>query len=217
MIEIIDIGASPFEEVAPYEQLVTLGLAHVTGFEPDPAAFAELRSDKNRTYHRCAVGDGWKHHFFRYKASGFSSLLPLRDDAVALLPEAKDWMQLLGTDTVQTEKLDNLHLPCDYLKMDCQGSELMILQNAQQTLQRTVLIHLEVSFLPLYISQPTLGDLDHELRRQGFLPRNVLSTHVTNAVATIDADMLYVRREPTEAQEHLIAQILENCYPQCRR
>lgn len=217
MIEIIDIGASPFEEVAPYERMVSLGLAHVTGFEPDPTAFEALRPDTYRAYLPSAIGDGEKHRFYRYRASGFNSLLPLRDDVGTIFPEAKEWMEPVGTETINTERLDDLRLPCDFLKMDCQGSELMVLQNAEQTLHDCVLVQLEICFKVLYVNQPTLGDLDRELQRQGFEPRNMLSSHIASDGAVVDADFLYIRRELTEEQGRRVERILEHCYPKCRR
>lgn len=217
MIEIIDIGASPLEGPAPYEHLVALGLARVTGFEPDPDAFAALKHDRNHHWLPQAVADGRTRTFYRYKASVLNSLLPLRSDLSKVFPEAKDWMQSTGDAEISTKRLDDLQLPCDYLKMDCQGAELLVLQNARQTLLGCVLIQLEINFTPIYIGQPVLCNLDSELRSQGFQPRNIISSHVAATGAIIDADFLYVRKEPTEAQGRRAAQILESCYPKCYR
>lgn len=217
MIEIIDIGASPFEEPAPYEHLVSTGGAHVTGFEPHTAAFLALKADKYRDYFPHFIADGWKHKYYMHKASGFNSLFQLREGIERIFPEAKEQMELLGMNAVETTRLDELRLPCDLLKMDCQGSELMVMQNGHATIEGAVLIQLEVPLTSIYAGAPTLGDLDRELHRCGFEARNILSTHVASTGAVIDADMLYIRRELTEAQGQRVERILEGCYPKCRR
>lgn len=46
----------------------------------------------------------------------------------------------------------------------------MVFQNGRQKLSRAVAVHTEVSFVPLYEDQPPFGEVDLELRRQGFPP-----------------------------------------------
>ncbi|MEJ3816632.1 FkbM family methyltransferase, partial [Campylobacter jejuni] len=58
----------------------------------------------------------------------------------------------------------------DYLKIDVQGSELAVFQNGRRRLAEAVVIQTEVSFLPLYKKQPVFGEIDLELRSQGFIP-----------------------------------------------
>ena len=57
----------------------------------------------------------------------------------------------------------------DYLKIDIQGAELMVFQNAVQRLANTLVIHTEVEFLPMYRDQPLFSDIDAFLRRYGFV------------------------------------------------
>ena len=61
----------------------------------------------------------------------------------------------------------------DFLKIDIQGAERDVLAHARAKLAETVAIQTEISFVPLYKDQPTLGDIDLELRGQGFLRRAV--------------------------------------------
>lgn len=217
MIEIIDIGASPFEEPAPYEHLVSTGQAHVVGFEPDQKALAALASNRFRSYLPHAVADGQRHTYYKYKAGGFNSLFQLDKSVQQLFPEASEWFEPQGTEQVATIRLDDLGLPCDFLKIDCQGGELMALQGGQQTLARCVLIQIELIFTTLYVCQPSLWEVDKELRRQGFEPRNLISSHIAGNGAVVDADFLYVRRGLTEAQGRTVAKLLESCYPRCVR
>ena len=57
----------------------------------------------------------------------------------------------------------------DFLKLDTQGSELLILENAVETLRHVSVIQTEVSFVPLYKNQAMFADVDRFLREQGFM------------------------------------------------
>jgi FkbM family methyltransferase len=56
----------------------------------------------------------------------------------------------------------------DVLKLDTQGSELFILEGAQQTLSRVFTVEVEVEFVPLYEDQPLFSDVEAFLKRFGF-------------------------------------------------
>jgi FkbM family methyltransferase len=56
----------------------------------------------------------------------------------------------------------------DVLKIDTQGSELLILQGATRTLQSVVAAKVEVEFLELYEGQPLFAEVDALLRASGF-------------------------------------------------
>src|SRR5439155_13532918 len=77
MIQIVDIGASPIDGDPTYKPLLAAGRARVTGFEPNPAALAELQQSKgpNETYLPDAIGDGAEHTLHVCQSAGMSSLL----------------------------------------------------------------------------------------------------------------------------------------------
>src|SRR3954451_13935580 len=54
--------------------------------------------------------------------------------------------------------------------MDVQGSELEVLRGGTVKLSQAVVVQTEISFVPLYKEQPVFGDIDLELRSQGFIP-----------------------------------------------
>ena len=74
--------------------------------------------------------------------------------------------------TSRNGRLDDIseieHL--DLLKIDIQGSELSVFQNGQEKLAEAVAIQTEVSFITWYLDQPSFGEVDLELRGQGFIP-----------------------------------------------
>jgi len=57
----------------------------------------------------------------------------------------------------------------DYLKLDTQGAELLILQGAQRLLQDVMVVHTEVEFVSIYKGQPLFAEVDQFLRQQGFV------------------------------------------------
>lgn len=69
--------------------------------------------------------------------------------------------------TVPATALDEYcktHRPPDLLWMDLQGSELMALRGARATLKSVKVIHIEVSFRPMYVGQALFWDIDDYLR-----------------------------------------------------
>lgn len=133
---------------------------------------------------------------------------------------------------IQTRRLDEIaeieHL--DFLKIDVQGGELAVFRSGTQKLAEAVAIHTEVSFITLYQGQPTLGEVDGELRRQGFIPHAfaaikkwpIAPCMVNNNPRQplnqlLEADMVYVRdfsRPELMSDEQLkhLALIAHYCY-----
>ena len=77
-------------------------------------------------------------------------------------------------ETITTESLDKLSqtrgLPeCDFLSIDTQGSELEILQHAENVLSNCVGVKLEVAFVRRYLDQPLFGEIDTFLTNRGFI------------------------------------------------
>lgn len=177
LTEIVDIGANLVDGPPPYQAMLAAGLCRVTGFEPNALAMADLQAaaGPNERYFPDAIGDGREHTLNSYLFAGLTSLLTLNPAAAGLFT-AFDGNRLLAEFQLTTRRLDDLALPMDLLKIDVQGAELMIFQNAAESLASCVAVHTEVSVFPLYLDQPTHGDIDAELRRQ-----------------IVDADWLYLR------------------------
>jgi len=209
-VDVVDIGANPIDGDPPYRLLLDAGLCRVTGFEPQPAALEQLRTQAGPTerYLPYAVGDGEEHTLHLCATSGFASLLEPDDRQLELLIDFSRLAKVTGTEQVETRRLDDIDEieRIDYLKIDIQGGELAVLRAGRRKLTETVAIQTEVGFHRLYRDQPTFANVDLELREQGFVPHQFVTTRTwpvapvvwadplqQAARQLVEADVLYVR------------------------
>lgn len=172
-IAIADIGAAFLGEVPPYQSLLDSGAARLFAFEPDMRQVDALRQrlGGHATVLAEAVGDGGEHtlHVCNH---GWSSFYEPDPEALAFFNTFAQLGRVQSKVPVQTRRLDDMaELPAiDFLKMDVQGAELMVLQNGRKKLAGCVAAQLETSFVTLYKKQPPFGAVDLEMRSQGFIP-----------------------------------------------
>ncbi|MGR4880181.1 FkbM family methyltransferase [Streptomyces sp. LARHCF249] len=171
---VVDIGANPIDGDPPYRDMLAAGLCRVTGFEPQPDALAELerRKGPHETYLPDALGDGGAHTLHVAASSGMTSIFRPDPSRLGLFNGFSEWGRVREEVQVSTRRLDDVDAvdAFDLLKIDIQGAELMVFQGGRRKLAEAVAVHTEVSFVPLYENQPVFGDVDQELRGQGFLP-----------------------------------------------
>ncbi len=209
-LQLVDIGANPLEGPAPYNDLLSQGLVEVIGFEPQPEALAELNKIKgpHERYLPYAVGDGDSHTLHICQVSGMTSLLEPDPVQLAAFNLFEKFGTVTSTMTIPTQRLDDIeeidHV--DFLKIDIQGSELSVFQNGRNTLAQAIAVQTEMSFITLYKDQPPLGEVDRELRSQGFVPHGfdqvkkwLISPCVINdnprkgLNQLLECDLIYVR------------------------
>lgn len=210
LTQVVDIGASPIDGVPPYKALLDAGLCHVTGFEPQPEQLAQLNRSKgpHERYLPHVVGDGAEHSLQLCRSVGFTSLLEPDPASLALFEFYQPLGQVLARERVQTRRLDDIGEieSIDFLKIDIQGGELSVFQNGRHKLALAVFVQTEVSFVTLYKDQPAWGDVDLELRAQGFMPHcfaNIKRWPIAPAVIDgdpakplnqlLEADVVYIR------------------------
>ena len=137
-IDVVDIGANPIDTDPPYQRLLQAGLARVTGFEPNPEALATLQANKgdNETYLPHAVADGETHEFKVCRTPGMSSLLEPNQELLQYLNQFPDWGTVVRREKINTVRLDDVSevTNLDYLKIDIQGGELCVFENAPERL-----------------------------------------------------------------------------------
>ncbi len=80
--------------------------------------------------------------------------------------------RVVGTETVLIDTLDAVAEADGFtphvIKVDTQGSELMVLAGAESSLQSVVLAEIEVSFFERYVGQPLFADVEAWMKARGF-------------------------------------------------
>jgi len=170
-IEILDIGAA-LGESPSYQTLVETGRARITGFEPNEAECEKL----NRLYggtHRFFphfVGDGKAATFYETNWNLTGSLFEPNSRLLDMFQNLGEVTQFVARHPINTVCFDDIPelANIDFIKIDIQGGELAVFQNALRVLSGVVAIQTEVEFVELYKQQPMFADVDGFLRRQGF-------------------------------------------------
>ena len=229
----MDIGANPLDGgEPPYLPMLSANLCHVTGFEPqeEPLLVLQRRCGPNELYLPYAVGDGDPHTLRVCHSSGMTSLLEPDPKTLGLFPTLQPFGVVIERVPLETRRLDDIdeiaHL--DLLKIDIQGGELAVFQNGHNKLAEAVAIQTEVSFVTWYQSQPPFGEVDSELRGQGFVPhcftelrrRPIGNFQFDGGIQPnqlTEADVVYVRdfAQPgviTDEQLKHLALIAHHCY-----
>lgn len=232
--EVVDVGANPIDGEPPYTPMLSAGLCRVTGFEPQEQALLELhqKMGPNERYLPYAVGDGGIHTLNICVASGMTSLFEPDPTTLGLFDVLRPLGEVTRRVLLETRKFDDIseiqHV--DFLKIDIQGGELAVFQGGAVKLSQAVVVQTEISFVTLYKGQPSLGDVDLEMRRQGFIPHcfaavkrwpiapSVINSdprHPLNQL--LEADIVYVRdfaRPELMSDEQLkhLALIAHHCY-----
>ncbi len=193
-VKVVDIGASPVDGPAPYAALLAAGHAQVVGFEPNLDALAELnrRKGPHETYLPHAIGDGRRHTLRHCALPGMTSLLEPNPAVLALFDGFSAWGRVVRTEAVDTVRLDDVPetAALDLLKIDIQGAELMVFQNAVQRLRDALVVHTEVEFLPMYLGQPLFSEVEAFLRGQGY------ALHKFDPLVTRDFAPMLMGNEP---------------------
>ena len=172
LITVCDIGAA-LGEAPSYQPLVDAGHARIVGFEPNVEQ-CKLLNEKYDSPHRFFpffIGDGNPHTFYETNWVQTGSLFEPDNDLNRYFNGLADVSQVVARHPVETTRLDDIPDldDIDFLKIDVQGAELMVFQNAPNLLKTISVIQTEVEFLPSYKYQPLFSDVDPELRAHHFL------------------------------------------------
>jgi FkbM family methyltransferase len=118
-----------------------------------------------------AIGDGKNGILNICVSPGMNSLIEPDLELLELFQGYGEWGQVLSQLPVVTHRLDDLKEVhnIDFIKLDVQGSELAILENATEQLKHILVVHVETLFIPHYKNQPLFGEIDLVLRKAGFL------------------------------------------------
>lgn len=199
---VVDIGANPIGADPPYKRMLDAGLCTLVGFEPQAEALEELRRRKGEreSYFPYVVGDGGEHTLHVCAAPGMTGLLRPDTHMLSLFQPFTEFGKVESTQKVRTTRLDDIAEvgAMDYLKIDVQGAELMVFRGGRAKLAQAVAVQTEVAFTPLYENQPLFGDVDAELRSQGFVP------HALAAVKRWAIAPMVIGGDPRRSLNHLL-------------
>lgn len=175
-IQVLDIGAM-MEGVARYEPLVRNGCAAVIGFEPQQHELEKLSNASPGTHRYLPyfLGRGGPATFYRTRYPGCSSIYepdPRYVDLFSTIgagqPDGNFYVE--ATSEVLTQRLDDVRdFPYpDFVKIDVQGAELDVIEGGTETISGSLVLEVEVEFVPLYRDQPLFGEISTYLRHRGF-------------------------------------------------
>lgn len=169
----IDIGAYVGEYVKYSEKLYPK--AKIYAFEPLKEGYGQLlklkKMNENLTIFNIALSDKDARQAF-YKSSYFPSSSLLKMDV--LHKKSFPFAARLRKETVEVRKLDAVFADIllekeIFIKIDTQGNEGKIIDGGINTIRKSKIIQLEVSFYPLYKGQLLFHDIYQKLRKLGFL------------------------------------------------
>ena len=174
-LDILDIGAM-IEGAPRYASIYDPDDNNLTLVEPNKKEANNLKKifSKNIRILEEYLGDGNSWQYYTTQYPGCSSLYEPDPEMInqfqSIGTEPNSNFSVIDKSTVQTVRLDNLlpSVAADLIKIDVQGAELVILDNAKKILRDTCVIETEVEFVQLYKKQPLFGDLQVFLKVMGF-------------------------------------------------
>ncbi|NVJ64766.1 MAG: FkbM family methyltransferase [Flavobacteriaceae bacterium] len=143
----------------------------ITLIDGDPSAefgdFSERHSVRKRAD---VLGRGGIQTWFETNQPSMSSTLEPNPELENFFTGYSNRLTPFTRTDVETSKLDEVFSgeEFDFVKSDCQGSDLEILKNGEKLLRSVKVIEIEVEFMEQYLGQPLFSEVEQYLRNRGF-------------------------------------------------
>ena len=171
MLTIVDVGAQDLKGASHIYSSLTRSWPHrVIGFEPiyDTEVVEKTESGVRRVL-PFALGDGSEQALNITKYSALSSFYKPNQALRAEFHGPKHLYEIEKTVPMQTRTLDALQLEqADFIKLDAQGAEPMIVKGGMRYVSQTPLVFCETTFVPLYEHAPLFDEHLSLFRAYGF-------------------------------------------------
>ena len=170
---VVDVGAHSTGEADVYAGALSGEGSVVIGFEPNTLECAHLNSHwlGRRKFFPYAIGDGMRGTFHICQTPLTSSLLRPNLSVLAQFENLAEMCEVTKEVPIETVRLDDVGEigSADFLKLDVQGATLVALENAEQLLERTLVVHAETEFVPIYAGEPLFSECEIFMRHRGFM------------------------------------------------
>ena len=172
-VTVLDVGAMAIGSGGPiYAPLYGYENFRVLGFEPDETECRKLNESSDNRFHFYPhfAGDGGKATYFETNMTMTGSLYEPNTRLLEKFQNLAELTTVVATHQVATMRLDDIEGldDVDLFKIDVQGAELKVFENATRVLSAATVIHTEVEFVEMYKGQPLFADVDKFLRAEGF-------------------------------------------------
>ncbi len=195
LISVLDVGAALLEP-PPYQGLINAKRCRVIGFEPNEGECQRLNQvfGAPHRFFPYYIGDGQPGTFYETNWAPTCSLFEPNTPLLQCFSSFEQAVALVAQHAVETVRLDDFDSiqDIDFFKIDIQGGEFAVFQNATRLLQSVTLIQTEVNFVELYKNQPLFADVDLFLRSQGF------QLHKLGNIHTRAFMPLVINNDPTQ-------------------
>lgn len=171
--KIFDVGANTGQYAMHMRKLGFKG--EIISFEPLSKAFIKMqenaKDDIKWKQNNYAIGDKNEKTIINISNNSYSSSI---SDILETHTKAAPDSFCIGTEKIEIKKLDSIfekyYMQGDrlMLKIDTQGYEKKVIVGARNSLQKIVLIQLEMSLKPLYKDEMILSELISYLNKMNF-------------------------------------------------
>jgi len=170
-LTIVDVGAQNLSgEEHVYSPLTRRWPHRIVGFEPvHDREIVEHTDAGVRHVLPVALGDGSNQELHVTRYSALSSFYRPNRSLRAEFHGPKHLYDIVKTVPLQTRTLDSLRLePADFIKLDAQGAEPLIVKGGMRYVTETPLVYCETTFVPLYEHAPLFDQHLSLFRTYGF-------------------------------------------------